>query len=274
MRKVSRVVSFILVVGLMGGIPAATQSVPSTTDSTLGNSTPDDINLALLTLINRLELSDTQMSSLHDILANLLEQYTTLDDLRTKFENDMIAFRGTSDELDTLLSSYQDDRQAAINALQTAFDTARDQIGDLLTANQGSVLQNALPGLLGGTETSVTANGSVRELGLNRLRQRVSTMVAPQIGRSTSTSDGSEQGTAQTYPCEPRSRSQQPMGRLPGLASQRWGSRPGVASGTDDSSTSPLGEQAILLRNSGQRPLLQMLEQVVQILELKMEAVG
>ncbi len=94
--------------------------------------------------------------------------------------------------------------------------------------------------------------------------------------------DKSGQVAEYGYACEPRSRSQQAMGRFPGLVLERVGSRPGIAavtSGDDDlspsDSTSPeFPGRTILLEDSEWGVLIQMVQQPVQSYATKEQSGG
>jgi hypothetical protein len=144
MKKLPKILALALVVGILVAIPASTQILE--TSSGDGSETT---SLPLLILGNRLELSGEQMQTLHDILSGLLDERDAADVLRSDFEDTMIEFSGTSEELDALLETHRADQQAAIEALRESVATALDQGRDLVSINQGLVLRDLLPQLLG-----------------------------------------------------------------------------------------------------------------------------
>ena len=145
MRKISRILSLIVVVATMAAIPASTQIL-----SESGGDSSADGNLSLLILVNRLELSEEQMRSLHSIFTGLLEEKEGMDGLRAEFEDAMIEFNGTSEQLDELLVAFREDREALAEAMSESIETSLDDVRDLLSINQGIALREALPELLGG----------------------------------------------------------------------------------------------------------------------------
>jgi ElaB/YqjD/DUF883 family membrane-anchored ribosome-binding protein len=145
MKKISKILSLVIVVGVIAAIPASTQIVAES-----GNAALDEGNLAMLILVNRLELSEEQMNGLHDILADLLGEREQMESLRAELEEAMIEFNGTGDELDAILATFREDQQALAEALRESLTTSLDAVRDLLSINQGIVLRDELPRLLGG----------------------------------------------------------------------------------------------------------------------------
>ena len=145
MKKISRILSMVIVVGMIAAIPASTQILSGS-----GGESSDGINLPMLILVNRLELSEEQMEALQDILIDLLEEKETVDALRAEFKDVMIEFNGTGEELDELLATFREDQQALGDAMRESIETLLDEVRDLLSINQGIVLREALPELLGG----------------------------------------------------------------------------------------------------------------------------
>jgi len=144
MKRVSRVLSLVMVVALLAALPASTQ-VTTTADA----EASDDSTLAMLVLINRLELSAEQMSSLHGLVTGLMDERAGAEALREDLEEAMIAFNGTGEELDELLAVFREDQIAVAESLRDSVVETMDSMRDMLSINQGLVLRNALPGLLG-----------------------------------------------------------------------------------------------------------------------------
>ena len=161
MKKISRILTMVIVVGMIAAIPASTQVLPGSR-----GEISDDSNLPILILINRLELSEEQMNSLHDILSNLLEVKAEPEALLAEFEDVMIEFSGTGEELDALMATFREDQQVLAEALRESIQASLDQARDLLSINQGNVLREALPSLLG-RDVSRTS-GSIRSLPMGR----------------------------------------------------------------------------------------------------------
>ncbi|MCK4570536.1 hypothetical protein KAT84_01170 [Candidatus Bipolaricaulota bacterium] len=145
MKKLSRILSMVIVVGMIAVIPASTQIL----SGSRGESS-DGVNLPILVLVNRLELSEEQMEALQDLLSDLLEERETVDAFRAEFEDVMIKFNGKGEELDELLSTFREEQGALAEALHESVKASLDEARDLLSINQGIVLREALPELLGG----------------------------------------------------------------------------------------------------------------------------
>ncbi|MFC2105859.1 hypothetical protein ACFLS0_03825 [Candidatus Bipolaricaulota bacterium] len=145
MKKISRVLSMVIVVGMMAAIPASTQVLSGS-----GGESSEAGYLPMLVLVNRLELSVEQMEALRDILTNVLEEKDEMDRFRAEFDEVMIEFNGTSDELDELLTTFREDQRALAEAMRESIGTSLDEVRDLLSINQGIVLRAALRELVGG----------------------------------------------------------------------------------------------------------------------------
>lgn len=142
-KKISRILSMVLVMGMIAAIPASTQTL-----SEPGGESSDSSNLPMLILVNRLELSEEQMEELRDILTGLLEEKEGMDALRSEFEESMISFNGTGEELDELLSEFREDQATLADAMRESIETSLDEVRDLLSINQGIALREVLPRLL------------------------------------------------------------------------------------------------------------------------------
>lgn len=145
MKKLSKILSMVMVVGLIAAIPASTQIMSG---SKLAAATGSD--LPMLILVNRLELSEDQMGALDNILTKIIGQKDELKGLTAEFEQAMIEFNGTGEELDAALAAFRENQLASAGALRESIAGALDEVRDLLSINQGLVLQEALPQLLGG----------------------------------------------------------------------------------------------------------------------------
>lgn len=143
-KKITRILSMVLVVGLIAAIPASTQILGGSSTA-IGES-----DLPMLILINRLELSEEQMNALNDILSDLVDEKDEMSGLTAEFEEAMIEFNGTEEELDAMLVTFREEQQALAEALGESVEVSLDKVRDLLSINQGLVLQEELPQLLGG----------------------------------------------------------------------------------------------------------------------------
>jgi len=143
MKRISRILSLVIVVGIIAAIPASTQILFGS-----GGESSDESNLPMLILVNRLEMSEEQMEELHGILTNLLDEREQIDALQSAFEDAMIEFDGTGEELDEMLATFREDQRALAVAVRESLATSLDAARDMLSINQGIVLQRELPALL------------------------------------------------------------------------------------------------------------------------------
>ncbi|MCX6099846.1 MAG: hypothetical protein NTV92_00145, partial [Candidatus Bipolaricaulota bacterium] len=144
--KALRVVLVLAVLGALAAIPASTQ-VLQASSQTAGDRAGG--NLPLVLLVNRLELSRAQMETLRTTISGLLAQRDVLDQKRAAFEQQMIAFNGTAEELDARLATFSAEMKTVRAAFQEKVSTAVDTLKETLTMKQGEILTNAFPGLMG-----------------------------------------------------------------------------------------------------------------------------
>lgn len=145
MKTMSRILSMVIVVGLIAAIPASTQILTGERVAT-----SEESNLPMLILINRLELSEDQMDALDDILTGLIGEKDSINEMTADLEQAMIEFDGTGEELDVMLATFREDQVAAAEALRESIGGSLDAVRDLLSINQGLVLQEVFPQLMGG----------------------------------------------------------------------------------------------------------------------------
>jgi len=139
-----RIGSLVLLLGLIAAIPASTQVLFG---SSGGNA--EASNLPLLVLVNRMELTTGQMEEIHGLLEGLLEEREALELRRAKLEEEMIAFTGTAEQLDEILEAFRAESVEQAEAAREHVEEVIDQVKGILTLKQGEVLAEALPGLLG-----------------------------------------------------------------------------------------------------------------------------
>jgi len=137
--KAARIASLVLVAGLLIAIPASTQMLGSRNGSEEGA-----VDLGMLVTVNRLELSQEQMIELKDLIDGLLAEKEAMEGLKTQFEEDMIAFNGSSEELDERLAAFRESQAEAATILRASAAEALDGAKDLLSINQGEVIREAL----------------------------------------------------------------------------------------------------------------------------------
>jgi len=141
MKKVNRIVSLVAILGLLAIVPASAQSdTPQDTDTG---------NLGLLITINRLELTTDQMQQIRDILVGILDEANTLKESRNAFEQEMLLFNGTAEELDVLVEAFREEQSTQASALQEKAQGALEDLKEILTLKQGETLGSAFDHLLG-----------------------------------------------------------------------------------------------------------------------------
>jgi len=118
----------------------AAQADPSSTDSSQVGAS----DIPFLTLIDRLQLTRDQMQKVHDILSSVLDKVTALQDGEKAIAADLLAFNGTGDALAQKLSDVKTQIAQLETAVQQARAAAKKELGDLLTYNQGQLLQGLL----------------------------------------------------------------------------------------------------------------------------------
>jgi len=302
MKKIPKILSTVLFVGLIAAIPASTQILADAATQTDSNS-----NLQWLILINRLELSQEQMVGLQGILNDLLDAKAQSEDLAAQFESTMVAFNGTSEELDALIADYREQQQSLAESLRESMDTSLDHIRDLLSINQGLVLQEVLPQLMGGSalganqrltmraqlmsseaassEQEADADGSTAGA-VGMMQRRAASIASNQalgerIGRATS---GSARGTVMqrmqqqddTQAMAPvrdriQARVDELQNRLPDAVRERRSSSADVPPRSESAAGRTQRLQAMTRVGSGN--LFDLVQQIADALELKLEAV-
>ncbi len=101
-------------------------------------------DIGLLILIDRMNLSVDQMQTLHDALASVVDQASGLKDLAASFRQDLINFQGNEDMLDALIQGYQTKLRDAMESIREQAQEALDSLKDSLTIRQGELLRAAL----------------------------------------------------------------------------------------------------------------------------------
>jgi hypothetical protein len=144
--KAVRIVLVLAVLGALAAIPASTQGLLGKSQS---SSDEAGVDLPMVLLVNRLELSRQQMETLRLTIDGLLNQVAVLDQKRALFEQEMIAFSGTAKELDVRLAAFRAETKTARTVLGQEMAAAVATLKDTLTMKQGEVLRGAFPGIVG-----------------------------------------------------------------------------------------------------------------------------
>ena len=141
MKKIKRLLPLVVILGLLAALPASAQ-VEATQDE--GGS-----NLALLITINRLELTADQMQQIRDVLVGVLNEANALTGSRNAFEQEMLRFDGTGEELDALVEAFREQQTALASVLQETAQSALEDLKGILTLKQGEILGGVFDRLLG-----------------------------------------------------------------------------------------------------------------------------
>lgn len=149
-----RIGSLVFLLGLIAAIPASTQVLFGSSGGDAEGS-----NLPLIILVNRMELTPEQMEEIHGLLEGLLEEREALELRRAELEEDMIAFTGTAEALDEILEAFRAGSVEQVEAARKHVAEVIDRIKEILTLKQGEVLAEVLPGLLGDRGWSVPQSG-------------------------------------------------------------------------------------------------------------------
>ena len=156
--KAVRIVLVVALLGALAAIPASTQGLLGQAQS---SSDEAGVNLPMVLLVNRLELSRQQMETLLSTINGLLDQTAVLDQKRDAFEQEMIAFSGTAEELDVRLAAFQTQMKTARTALDDEMAAAISTLPDTLTMKQGEILTAAFPGIVGRLHAASSDSTSV-----------------------------------------------------------------------------------------------------------------
>ena len=283
MKKMIRVLPLVALVALIAAIPASTQVVSG------DEAVEETANLPMLIAVNRMELTQEQMVQIHSILKGLLDGRELQEDARATLQDEMIAFQGTAEELDAILEAHRADGMEAAAAQREAFADAIDQIKGILTLKQGEALSGALGGLLGGT-TGMTIEGCGRGGVTMRGRAMMPGMDATNRPFGDADADGSIAIAGREIEM-----TEEMEARLDGLK-ERFGDRAetlleGLKSRMSESSgvasrfgrmqgmmgtrqTAGGGRIAIQgMRMSGGQGRMDLIQQLVDVLELKLQAI-
>lgn len=165
MRKSTFTILIVVIMGLCAALPASAQ-----VEGYAGGS---EANLALLILINRLELTTGQMQQIHDILVGILDEASAISGKREAFAQEMLRFDGSAEKLDTRLETFRTQMEGNLSALRENTQNAVDELTTILTVKQGDILRSSLRGLVARRLSEPSREGNVA-------RQRMIIRIAPQ----------------------------------------------------------------------------------------------
>ncbi len=151
-----RIASVVVLLGLIAAIPASTQVLFGS-----GDDEVEGTHLPLLVLVNRMEMTPEQMEEIHGLLMELLEERESLELRRAEFEQEMIAFNGTAEELDEVLEAFRAETEEQVQAAYEHAEDVIDRIKEILTLKQGEILAEFFPGVLGDRGATFLPQGGV-----------------------------------------------------------------------------------------------------------------
>ncbi len=164
MRKSTFTILVVVIMGLCAALPASAQVE--------GYAEGSEANLALIILINRLELTTGQMQQIHDILVGILDEANTISGKREAFAREMLRFPGGAEKLDARLETFRTQIEDSLGALRENAQNAVDELRTILTAKQGDILRSNLRGLVARRLSEPGGEGNVA-------RQRMIIRIAP-----------------------------------------------------------------------------------------------
>jgi hypothetical protein len=226
-----------------------------------------------------MELTPGQMEEIHGLLEGLLEEREAVELRRAELEQDMIAFAGTAEELDEILEVFRAESVEQAEAAREHVAEVIDRIKAILTLKQGEILAEVLPGLLGGRVTFLLF-GQRDEGSEVGLRERLIERLEEHFAGNPELLERLQQ----------RLGASTVSGPFPGMAAQcgAFGVSPRgygrmMGRGFDGSGRSGLGFQrcssgvnaGIYVQRGGLHHRgFEWVERLVEVLELKLEAIG
>ena len=277
-RKRLRIASVVIMLGLIAAIPASTQVLFGTR-----SDEAEATNLPLLVLVNRLELTPEQMEEIHGLLAGLLEEREALELRRAELEQDLIAFTGAAEELDEILEVFRAETEEQAQAARQHAADVIDQIKEILTLKQGELLAEVFPGLLGERDATELPRGNVgRILGMHvpgapaTLRERILGKAEERFGEYPEVLEQLQERIGNVAPGADFSGRMQRGGFGMPFGGQEQRMQQGFRGGGrfgEGSQCFGAGTQMSVGRGMQNRGL-DWIEQLVEVLELKLEAIG
>ena len=187
----------------------------------------------------------------------------------------MIEFTGTAEELDEMIEAFRAETEEHVQEAREHTAEVIDQIKEILTLKQGEVLMQLIPGLLGGFGVVVDERAEESELGI---RGRMIGELQERLGEYPEVLERLQQrlGTGEVNAGFSIRVQRGTFGMAFGGQAQ------GMQRGLRSSGRFGQGFQRSLGGVTGQMPFgqgmqhrgLEWIEQLVEVLELKLEAIG
>ena len=150
-KRVLRVLPVAFMLGLLLAIPASTQTWTKSASAEEAVS-----SLPFLVLVNRLELTTDQMEEMRNILMGIQANQDIQYERIAALEEEMIAFKGSAEELDERLEDFRTESQVQDELARENVAEAMDRLSEILSFKQGEILQGILPRLVGSRQASGT----------------------------------------------------------------------------------------------------------------------
>jgi len=230
-----------------------------------------------------MELTREQMEEIHGLLAGLLEERDALELRRAELEQEMIAFNGTAEELDEILEAFRTETEEQVRAAYEHAEDVIDRIKGILTLKQGEILAEFLPGFLGDRGVALLPQGGIGNVlgqrgmrAASTLREEILGRLEERLGEYPGVLDRIQEWFGDAASGEGFSGRMRRGGFGMALGGEAQGMRQGVGS---------RGQVGLGLRSFGgatgrfrigrgmTRRGLDWIEQLVEVLELKLEAI-
>ena len=241
-----RWIAIVLAVLAAAGLAAAlTMGSLASIDSTKTTTAEKELDLNLVVLVNRLQLTPEQLAAVRERIADVVDQAKAIEARRDAFAVELLTFTGNEEALDAKLAAFEKETARLRKGLATTVQKNVDELKGILTVRQGEVLREALQG----------GSRSMGAAGLTALRQG-----ARMAGRSTGQGEATGQGSLQVPSGEAQGRCPRCGAMMGGSPAQpqgeQWGFDPLESPPPSDAQTQglaqKLGQALPLLRQLAQ----------------------
>lgn len=228
-----RWIAIILAALAAAGLAAAfTMGSLASIDSTQPTTAEKELDLNLVVLVNRLQLTPEQLAAVRERIADVVDQAKAIEARRDAFAVELLTFTGNEEALDAKLAAFEKETAGLRKGLATTVQKNVDELKGILTVRQGEVLREALQG-----RSRLTGAA-----GLTALRQG-----ARMAGRSTGQGEATGQGSLQAPSGEAQGRCPRCGAMMGGSPAQpqgeQWGFDPLESQPQSDTQTQGLAQK-------------------------------
>jgi len=147
MQRFKRTIPLLALLVLVASFTGAAQ-----TDRIMAVAPDEDgVNLRLLLFINELGLDQQQMETIAGLFQGVLDEQDQLraavEAYNQAFEDEMLAFIGTSEELEAAIDAHRAGMDGFTDAYQFSLNEMIDTLGETLTYAQGQLFFSVMPQL-------------------------------------------------------------------------------------------------------------------------------